>query len=70
EVDHDRRRIALSMRANPDAPRGKFVRPSPDDKSAPARKRPPQKKGNGGPARRRKDEPFHNPLAEALRKRR
>jgi uncharacterized protein len=70
DVDHDRKRIALSMRANPDAPRGKSAKPSPGEKGAPARKRPPQKKGNDGPARRRKDEPFHNPLAEALRKRR
>ena len=70
DVDHDRKRIALSMRSNPDAPRAKSPKPSPSEKSASAHKRPPKKKGNGGPERREKDAPFHNPLAEALRKRR
>ena len=68
-VDPDRKRIALSMRSDPDAPRAKSRKPSPGEKPAPTGKRPPKNKEKDGPARREKDAPFHNPMAEALRKR-
>lgn len=59
EVDLDRRRIALSMKSDPKSKSGRHASKKPKQ-DKPARK-PPQQKTP-------KDQPFHNPFAEAFRK--
>lgn len=66
EVDPDRKRISLSMRTGRPSgdKRDKSAAPNRQEKGQYRKK--PAKPKNNGKLQQRKNQPFHNPLAEAL----